>query len=273
MRASDLPAGMNTAGFRWRDPAETSPPGLLAGDPALHSKGGLRIRTDVDETGIEIGLLGDPPARDWPDGVPILGMPLRRSGDGTMWAPPYPTVAHASGSTAAITIAAPSGKAGDTTLVTSPLRVSIANSTPYPMMVVRRVSVRAAKLITPRKSVSYDLVIDGAVTTPWPIIGAAPDKTVGVIPTTFTGTVDGQQRAIVTGISVIDSVNQATHAGSATLTLPTLTLDPGGSYEMSVATAITYYQDSTDAFDVQVGETWCEAVGWAVPDPAFGQEA
>lgn len=273
MRASDLPAGMNTAGFRWRDPAETSPPGLLAGDPALHSRGGLRIRADAVDTGIEVGLLGDPALRDWPDGVPIQGMPLRRNGAGEFWAPPYPTVVFAQRNTAAITLAAPTGKAGDTTLITSPLAVSVRNATPYSMMLVRRVSVRAAKLMTPRKSVSYDLVIDGATSTPWPVLTGTPDRTVGVIAPKQSGTIDGTQKAFVTDVTVIDSVNQAVHAGSATLTLPTLLIEPGGSYDMTVATAVTYYQDVADPFDVQVGETWAEIAGWAIPNTDFGQEA
>lgn len=277
MRASDLPSGMNTETNEWLDPAQTNPPGLLATRTRVHPRGGITVRSDGDGSGLALGVLGNPAARDWPDGVPIVGVPARITGQGELWMPPYGTVLFGQATLAAIRVAAPTGKNGDTTVITSPIVVSITNPSPYRMLVRRHISVRAAKLLTPRKSVSYDLVVDGATASPWPILTGVPDRTVSVVlqKKTATMSIDNQQvqHAFVHDATVIDTTNPATHAGSTTLSLPSLLVDPFATYSMTVATAISYYEDLNDAFDVQIGETTAELVGWTMPTTDFGQEA
>ena len=135
-------------------------------------------------------------------------------------------------------------------------------------MVTRRVVVRDAKLISPRKTVAYGLLVDGVS---WPLFSGAPSFTTSIIETSQTVTVETVPRTWLTGVSVINSIVAAEHTYSGSLDLPSVILAPGASLAMAVSVAI-FYQETTAAFDVRVGDMTIELAASSLTDPAFGQQ-
>lgn len=259
---------LNTPGAEWIEPGQTNPRGYLAVNPRTHPKGGLAIRDDASGSGIAANLLGNPNVRAWPSGIPIIGMPLYVDDDNNLWAPPYPTSVVVAQTIPGLRAAGPSGVADEITPITSPTTVSITNPTSYQMRIRRRIIVRDARLITPRKPVAYGLVVDGVG---WPLFSGAPAYEASVIDSEGTVTVETVVHTFLTGTSVINAIIEAEHVYSGSVDLPAVTIAPGATHTLTVATAI-FYQATTVAFDVNVGETTIELEGHSIADSSFGQE-
>ena len=259
---------LNTPGAEWVEPGQTNPRGYLAVNPRTHPKGGLKIRDDTAGAGLAANLLGNPNVRAWPTGIPIIGMPLFVDDENNLWAPPYPTSVVEAVTIPGIRLGASSGVADEITPVTSTTTVSITNPTAYQMRVRRRIIVRDARLITPRKAVAYGLVIDGVG---WPLFSGVPAYETSVIDTTGDVTVDAVVHTFVTSTSEINAIVEAEHVYSGSLDLPAVTIAPGATHSLAVQTAI-FYQATTVAFDVNVGETTIELEGHSIADSSFGQE-
>lgn len=260
---------LNTAGLEWTEPADTNPRGFLAANPRVHPNGGLVVRDDAVGQGLAANLLGAPAARSWAVGVPIIGMPLKVTGDNELWAPPYPQVTLVQTSSVGLSLGAPSGVDDQVTEITSPLVAAIVNDTSYQMQVSKRVITRNAKLVSPRKTVGYGLMVDGV---PWQLFTGSPAYQTSVIETSETVTVETVSRTWLTGVDVINAIVPAEHTYSGSLDLPSVVLAPGETATVSVAVAI-FYQETTDAFDARVGEMTLELVGKSIVNTTFGEAA
>lgn len=260
---------LNTPGFVWREPGETNPRGYLAGDPRAHPEGGLVVRDDDQGQGLAVNLLGNPAARLWPSGVPVIGMPIQTDDSGHLWAPPYPQMVHYSESMPGATAGAPEGSEDEVAEITAPLTIAIANTSAYDMVVAKRVIVRDAHMKSPRKPVTYAVMIDGV---PWPLFTAAPSYTVSVIESEASVTVDTVLHTFLDGVTVINSIIPATHRYSGSIDLPSTVVAPGDTLTLDVTTAILF-QDTTDPFEVRIGHTTVELFGFGLVDNTFGEDA
>ncbi len=264
---------LNTATAKWRDPGSTNPRGHLAVDVGRHPYGGLVELTDDNGQGLAVGLLGVPAARNWPAGTPIQGMPLRVDDEGNVWAPPYPIGRSAQQATPGLAIGSPTGTADEVAPLTAPVTLTLTNDTAYPMLALRRVAIRDARLNRPRKPVSYGLIIDGQTAAPWPLFTGSPDHETSIIVSTATATIDGVPgTTYVTGVDDIVSVNPVEHVYSGSVALPYVIVDPGDTVEFAVSTCLIFQENETAPFEVRVGDTTVEILAWSVVDPNFGTE-
>lgn len=261
---------LNTPGWEWREPGATNPRGYLAGDPRTHPSGGLVVRDDDEGQGLAANLLGNPLPRVWPTGVPVVGMPLQTDDTGHLWAPPYPQMVHYAESMAGLTAGAPEGSEDEVAEIAPPLTIAIANNSAYRMVVAKRVIVRDARMKSPRKPVSYGVLIDGV---PYPLFSAAPSFTTSIIETEGTVTVDTVLHTFLTGVSVINSIIPAEHSYSGSLDLPSTVVEPGDALSLDVTTAIMFQEDGTDPFEVRIGHTTVELFGFSLVDYTFGEDA
>jgi hypothetical protein len=261
---------LNTPGFEWREPGETNPRGYLAGDPRVHPAGGVVVRDDDLGQGMAVNLLGSPLPRLWPTGVPVIGMPLQTDDAGHLWAPPYPQMVHYADELPGVSAGAPSGDEGDVAEITAPLTIAIVNTSAYDLVVAKRVIVRDARMKSPRKPVSYGVMINGV---PYPLFTGAPSFETSVIETEGTVTVDTVPHTFLTGVSVVNAIVPTEHCYSGSLDLPSTIVAPGASLSLDVTTAVMFQQDNTDPFEVRVGHLTVELFGFGLVDYTFGEDA